>query len=74
MPARFGVQVFNQRSGGLDGFFAPVLVSQMKTFCYLCIRSVVPMADKNDDGIMCGLYYMDEKIYQTSTAAATDEL
>ena len=27
-----------------------------------------------DDGAMCGLYYMDEKIYQTSTAAATDEL
>ena len=46
----------------------------MKTFCYLCIQSVVPMADKNDDGAMCGLYYMDEKIYQTSTAAATDEL
>ena len=74
MPARFGVQVFNQRSGGLDGFFAPVLVSQMKTFCYLCIQSVVLITNKIDDGAMCGLYYMDEKIDQTSTAAATDEL
>ena len=38
------------------------------------LLSVVPMADKNGDGAMCGLYYMDERIYQTSTAAATDEL
>ena len=38
------------------------------------LLAVVPTSGKNADGAMCGLYYMDEKIYQTSTAAATDEL
>lgn len=38
------------------------------------LLSVVPTTSKNGDGAMCGLYYMDERIYQTSTAAATDEL
>lgn len=38
------------------------------------LLSIVPTAGKNGSGAICGLYYLDEKIYQTSTAAATDEL
>ena len=36
------------------------------------ILSIVPIPKK--EGEVCCLYYMDEKIYQTSTAAATEEL
>lgn len=38
-----------------------------------CIRlAVVPVPEKS--GAMCGLYYMDDTIYKTDTADATDEL
>ena len=38
-----------------------------------CIRlAVIPIPEKS--GAMCGLYYMDERIYKADTAAATDEL
>ena len=36
------------------------------------VLAIVPHSDK--EGAMCGLYYMDDKIYRTSTAEATDEL